>query len=684
MSFPLISLLDENYHIDAVRYPNFAALAHDATWFRNASTVSPSTVHAVPAILSGMYPNKSWLPTTADYPHNLFTLLQGTYQMQIFESHTMLCPETVCLDGEQRQTALQRFSSLLQDVAMVYLHVILPRDLTHSLPVVTQTWKDFGKEETKPDPTLDEVRNKALKAYVNRGARFAEFVARFSQTDKPIFSFLHLLLPHVPWEYLPTGRIYTQSGMPIPGLNIKTEIWGEDEGLAVQGYQRHLLQVGFVDTLLGDLMRRLRTLGLYDQSLIVVTADHGASFWVNASRRSVAGPHPGDIRRVPLFIKAPYQRMGHMSDRPVKTIDILPTIADVLGINLPWSVDGSSIYSLTVICSDGLVIPVVSETVLGYVDYVTPAEGQTTVFGWAADIRHSDAAKRILIFADGKLIHDGPTNTERPDVVRVYKDAGILQAGFHYTLSASILNPSSVADLRVFAISHQDVASELRYPEGSEWQGKRKSPPSLPAFDPLKQPCLQRQTKDAPHSTFLAMTHGLAGDVPEAFIEKTVRPELNASLTPVQASLERKLALFGNGKHGSRVFTMSRYQALVGQSLDQLSIVGASSLHATLDLTQQRFDVQSPVRFVPAHITGTLTAGAERVAEQDILAVAINGTIQDVMPCFLGPQEKERFSLLVPENAFQIGPNEPAFFLISGQETAPQLERVNFSWRPVN
>ena len=97
--------------------------------------------------------------------------------MQIFESHTMLCPETVCLDGEQRQTALQRFSSLLQDVAMVYLHVILPRDLTHSLPVVTQTWKDFGKEETKPDPTLDEVRNKALKAYVNRGARFAEFVA---------------------------------------------------------------------------------------------------------------------------------------------------------------------------------------------------------------------------------------------------------------------------------------------------------------------------------------------------------------------------------------------------------------------------------------------------------------------------------------------------------------------------
>ena len=91
--------------------------------------------------------------------------------------------------------------------------------------------------------------------------------------------------------------------------------------------------------------------------------------------------------------------------------------------------------------------------------------------------------------------------------------------------------------------------------------------------------------------------------------------------------------------------------------------------------------MRSHVRFVPAHITGTPTAGAKRAAEQDILAVAINGTIQDVMLCFLGPQEKAQFSLLLRKNAFQIGPDEPEFFLISGRKTAPQLERVNFSWR---
>ena len=151
---PLVSLLNANYHIDAVRYPNFAALANDATWFRNASTVSPSTVYSVPAILSGVYPKHSWLPTTVDYPNTLFSLLQGTYEMQAFESSTTLCPETVCLDGGQRRTAFQRFSSLLQDVAIVYPHIILPEDLTYSLPVVTQTWKNFGKKRDTPRSDL--------------------------------------------------------------------------------------------------------------------------------------------------------------------------------------------------------------------------------------------------------------------------------------------------------------------------------------------------------------------------------------------------------------------------------------------------------------------------------------------------------------------------------------------------
>ena len=665
---PLVSLLDANYHIDAVRYPNFAALAGDATWFRNASTVSPSTVHSVPAILSGVYPNNEWLPTTADYPNNLFTLLQGTYQMRAFESSTALCPEPVCLDDGQRGTALRRFSSLLRDVAIVYLHIILPEDLTNSLPVVTQTWKNFGEKGTRQEQTYEEWRN--------RGERFAEAVGSFSQTYKPFFSFLHPLLPHVPWEYFPTGRRYLSSGMSAPGLNIKKEVWGENEDLVIQGYRRHLLQVGFIDTLLGNLLRQLRTLGLYDQALIVVTADHGASFWAKTSRRSDAGPHAGDVRRVPLFIKAPYQRTGQRSDRPTKTIDILPTIADILGIELPWPVDGSSLNSSPVICSNGIVIPVVPETVLGYIDRVDLLEGQTTIFGWAANITHSEVAKRILIFADGKLIHDGPTNTERPDVAQVYNDTGIQRAGFRYTFPTTMLTPAD-GNLRVFAISRQDVASELRSPQRSR---QSHSLPTFETFDILEQSCSERRINDLPRETFLAATHGLAGDVLDAFIEKATGAAFNAPFLSLQASLERKLALFGSGSKENTLFPNRPYQNLLGQAVPQIPAVAESTLQVAPDYDQASFDIKPDSPFVPAHIMGEVIGEVSTTTTLN-LAAAINGTIQGVMPCYLDKGEL-RFSIFVPETAFQTGPNELTFFRVSGEEAAPQFGRVNLIWRP--
>src|SRR5215211_5294153 len=48
------SLLDRHGRIDPVRYPNFAALAADGTWFRNAFSVYDSTTKAVPLILDGL------------------------------------------------------------------------------------------------------------------------------------------------------------------------------------------------------------------------------------------------------------------------------------------------------------------------------------------------------------------------------------------------------------------------------------------------------------------------------------------------------------------------------------------------------------------------------------------------------------------------------------------------------
>ena len=339
--FPLTSLLNEHHQIDAIRYPNFAALARNATWFRNTTTVSSSTAQAVPAILTGKHPETERLPHAADHPHNLFSLLAGTYDLNTFGALTQLCPAHLCTQVEG--SVWQRLPSLLSDLAIVYLHLLLPPDLRTTLPTISQNWMHFANA---PDPhdrkaaqskLFDKMMRQTL--LTDRRQQGLDFIQAIQATDQPSLYFLHLLLPHGPYHYLPSGKVYSQEG-GVPGLvgqRYVDDTWG-----VFQLYQRHLLQVGFMDTWLGELLTHLRETGLYDQTLLVVTADHGVSFLPNDLRRLPTQTTFQDILPVPLFIKAPSQQHGSVNDRPIETIDILPTLTDILGMELPWEIDGCS------------------------------------------------------------------------------------------------------------------------------------------------------------------------------------------------------------------------------------------------------------------------------------------------------------------------------------------------------
>jgi hypothetical protein len=89
-------------------------------------------------------------------------------------------------------------------------------------------------------------------------------------------------------------------------------------------------------------MARMKALGTYDKSLFVVTADHGAGFTGGSPSRGISAANYEQILWTPLFVKRPGQTRAEVSDRQVRSIDVLPTIADVLGVKLPWKVDGTS------------------------------------------------------------------------------------------------------------------------------------------------------------------------------------------------------------------------------------------------------------------------------------------------------------------------------------------------------
>jgi hypothetical protein len=340
--FPTTSLMDQRRLIDPNLYPGFSELAGDGYWFRNATTVSDNTMVSVPSILTGRNPDVPRPATFNDYPNNLFTLFGESYDLKVFESVTRLCPENLCSETISRIPFRYRLELLLSDVSIVYLHLVLPGDLADRLPPVTDNWSHFNPR----DPTKEAERASSQRSDADRRRQFLRFVESIRASERPTLYFLHVLLPHVPWSYLPSGKQYKNSvSIRVDGWLRASESWVDNEFVVNQAFQRHLLQVGFVDRLLGQLIEKLKAADLYEQSMILVTADHGVSFIAGQSRRNVTEETYQDILTVPLIVKRPFQRDPVTSDRNVETIDILPTIADALGVSIPWTTDGVSAFA---------------------------------------------------------------------------------------------------------------------------------------------------------------------------------------------------------------------------------------------------------------------------------------------------------------------------------------------------
>jgi Sulfatase len=335
--FPLRSLLDSRGRIERRLYPNFAALADRSTWYRNATGVGPFTPDAVPAMLTGRYPSRpNVAPIYSEYPDNLFSLLSGSYDVWASESVTRLCPPRVCATTAGATPRAGR-RALARDLAGVWLKLVSPRradeDPTAQFSEAVAGGSPGGSAATLgPKFRFDQLR-------ANQPARFAEFLDRLRPSDRPTLRFLHLLLPHQPFRYLPSGARYA---LPPMHFGYDREGWTTQPPPVQLGLQRHLLQVAYTDRLVGEVVARLKAQGLWDQSLVILTADHGNSFTPGHAQRLLQPGNAHELLWVPLFIKAPHQRAGRVDDRNWEHVDLLPTIADLLHLRVPWTVDGRS------------------------------------------------------------------------------------------------------------------------------------------------------------------------------------------------------------------------------------------------------------------------------------------------------------------------------------------------------
>ncbi len=347
--FSGLSLMNPEREIDADRFPNFAALSKRSTWFRNAASVNPLTRLAVPAILSGKYPDSDNPPGPVDVPQNLFSVLTsaGGYELAAFEPVSNLAPRSLALTGHRPVGAWQQTFFLADILSRVYLFQIAPPDYHVHLPKISKAW--FGWNDSQQ---IDRTQSRGRFAYGwsdRRADQFQHFLHCMDGSPRPVLYFGHFLLPHMPWCYLPSGRCHTEDSELSGMLCLETDGTGggesdHDEFVVTQSQQRYLLQLMYVDHLIGQLLSRLEETGVLDRCLLIVTADHGISFRTEQPRRWLTPGNQDDILSVPLFVKLPHQTTGHISDRVVESVDILPTVADVIGLKLLAPTDGWSVF----------------------------------------------------------------------------------------------------------------------------------------------------------------------------------------------------------------------------------------------------------------------------------------------------------------------------------------------------
>ena len=106
---------------------------------------------------------------------------------------------------------------------------------------------------------------------------------------------------------------------------------------------RYLGALSDADRLIGSLVRHLQQTGRFDDTLIIVTGDHGQAFGQHGTYGNGGAVHEESVH-VPLILISPQLKGPRSSSRLAGHIDIAPTVVDALGLPIPAAWDGTSLF----------------------------------------------------------------------------------------------------------------------------------------------------------------------------------------------------------------------------------------------------------------------------------------------------------------------------------------------------
>ena len=282
--------------------PVLDEFAEESIRFTNAYSASSHTREAVPALLTGEYPDVA------------------------VDSKYHLASETIASTLSDEGFATAGF---------------------HSNPFISRAYGfDRGFDHFDDDlhlgqhklvalaqRALDKVRNRHYARADELNERSLQWVD--SQDCDQFFLWNHYMDTHGPYE--PPGEYATSfTERKISGReaqNLYQRAISDPESITKD--ERQLLidlydgEIRYNDAHIGEFLDALRERGLLDESLVIVTADHGDAFGEHDYYEHPRHLHD-ELTHVPLFVRLP-DRQRDVVDTPVSTLDIVPTIKHIVG-----------------------------------------------------------------------------------------------------------------------------------------------------------------------------------------------------------------------------------------------------------------------------------------------------------------------------------------------------------------
>jgi len=163
------------------------------------------------------------------------------------------------------------------------------------------------------------------------------------EDDDPFLLYVHTMDPHAPYappepfraEFAPNAdqmpSWQPRWRWPMEALPFLSDLYDAE--------------IAFNDDSFGKLLGFLEERGLYDDTLILFVSDHGEEFKEHGRWRHGANLHAGTLN-FPLIVKFPGQQHGNRLEEAVQHIDLLPTILESVGLDIPIGLEGRDLGAI--------------------------------------------------------------------------------------------------------------------------------------------------------------------------------------------------------------------------------------------------------------------------------------------------------------------------------------------------